>query len=42
VFGSVANAQLAQRELGWKPKVELAQGIADMVAWAKADRQTNT
>lgn len=36
VFGSVANARRAGAELGWSPKVALADGVADMVAWAKS------
>jgi UDP-glucose 4-epimerase len=35
VFGSVANARRARDELGWSPRIALADGIADMVAWAK-------
>ena len=37
IFGSIANAQLAKRELGWQPRVSLDKGIADMVAWAKSE-----
>jgi len=36
VFGSVANAGRACKELGWSPRVELTRGLGDMVAWAKA------
>jgi UDP-glucose 4-epimerase len=35
VFGSVADASRAQEELGWAPRVELRDGLEDMVAWAK-------
>ncbi len=35
VFGSVANVARARNELGWSPRVELRDGLEDMVAWAK-------
>jgi len=35
VFGSIAEPARAQSELGWRPRVALEQGLADMVAWAR-------
>jgi UDP-glucose 4-epimerase len=35
VFGSVADIRRASEELGWKPRVRLDDGLADMVAWAR-------
>ena len=35
VFGSVADISRAGKELGWRPKVVLDDGLADMVAWAR-------
>jgi nucleoside-diphosphate-sugar epimerase len=37
VFGSVADTQRAREELGWKPRVRLDHGLADMVAWARGE-----
>jgi UDP-glucose 4-epimerase len=34
VFGSVADISHAGAELGWKPRICLDEGLADMVAWA--------
>jgi UDP-glucose 4-epimerase len=39
VFGSVADIGLARKELGWQPQVSLDDGLADMVAWARALHQ---
>jgi len=36
VFGSVADIGHARVELGWKPSIDLDEGLADMVAWARA------
>jgi UDP-glucose 4-epimerase len=36
VFGSVADIGHACEALGWKPRVALDEGIADMVGWARA------
>jgi UDP-glucose 4-epimerase len=38
VFGSVADITRAAEDLGWKPRVPLDQGLADMVAWARSER----
>jgi UDP-glucose 4-epimerase len=35
VFGSVADISRASAELGWKPRIRLDDGLADMVAWAR-------
>jgi UDP-glucose 4-epimerase len=35
VFGSVADISCARRELSWRPRVRLSEGLADMVAWAR-------
>lgn len=35
VFGSVADATLAARELDWQPAVALRDGLSRMAAWAK-------
>lgn len=32
------DSSLIQRELGWKPTIDLATGIADMVAWGRKYR----
>jgi UDP-glucose 4-epimerase len=37
VFGSVANWRRAQDEIAWTPRVALADGLSDMVAWAKSE-----
>lgn len=37
VFGSVANSDRAHGELQWQAKVDLANGLKSMVAWAKTD-----
>jgi UDP-glucose 4-epimerase len=34
VFGCVADARLAHRELAWMARVPLDKGLADMAAWA--------
>jgi UDP-glucose 4-epimerase len=36
VFGSVADIRHARAELGWEPRIDLNDGLADMVAWARA------
>jgi UDP-glucose 4-epimerase len=35
LFGSIADPARAESELGWRPRVALAQGLAGMVAWAR-------
>jgi UDP-glucose 4-epimerase len=35
VFGSVADIRHASAQLGWKPRVALDEGLADMVVWAR-------
>jgi UDP-glucose 4-epimerase len=35
VFGSVADPARALAELDWRSRINLRQGLADMVAWAK-------
>jgi UDP-glucose 4-epimerase len=35
VFGSVADIRRASTQLGWKPRIPLDEGLADMVAWAR-------
>jgi UDP-glucose 4-epimerase len=35
IFGSVADCRRARDELGWEARVSLADGLRDMVAWAK-------
>lgn len=35
-FGVQADISLALREIGWQPRTELDEGIARMVAWARA------
>jgi UDP-glucose 4-epimerase len=36
VFGSVADISHARAELDWAPRTDLDEGLADMVAWARA------
>jgi UDP-glucose 4-epimerase len=38
VFGSVAAISRAQQVLGWRPRVRLEDGLADMVAWARSEK----
>ena len=36
LFGSIANIHRAKKELGWLPLIDFEEGIARMVAWARA------
>ena len=38
LFGSVAAISRAQQVLGWRPRVRLEDGLADMVAWARSEK----
>jgi len=38
VFGSIADIRCAAEQLAWKPRVQLDDGLADMVAWARSER----
>jgi UDP-glucose 4-epimerase len=36
-FGIYGDSSLLQKDLGWKPTIELREGIAEMAAWVKKE-----